>query len=163
MSEITEDSQDTTENNAPEESVPPPLIKVKRKLWKWVLPIVCPIVLLNIAFPYLIDPLFQNKLHTISENSEPLIDALEQYHQTTGEYPESLDILIPKYLQEIPHSGVTMYPSYTYSPREGYKNKISSYYLYSSIPLPGWDEFLYGPYIYDNYGASHGRWMYYED
>jgi hypothetical protein len=37
-----------------------------------------------------------------SQKAQPLIDAIQAYHQRTGEFPTSLQALVPEYFPEIP-------------------------------------------------------------
>ena len=47
---------------------------------------------------------------------QPLVDALERYKSVNGSYPETLGLLVPDTLGELPNTGYVMYPNYTYRP-----------------------------------------------
>lgn len=44
----------------------------------------------------------------------PLVDAIGAYHSENGIYPTSLDVLTPDYLEELPTTGMAVYPNYEY-------------------------------------------------
>jgi len=50
----------------------------------------------------------------VIQRAEPLIAALDQYHNEEGEYPDSLQDLVPKYLSEIPQAGLARCPEFHY-------------------------------------------------
>ena len=108
-------------------------------------------------------------LERISLNAQPVIDAIERYRAKTGEYPNSLDVLVPEYLPSIPATGNTIYPNYEYRPAgEGWGWRIPSYELFVRTPYVvfNWDQFIYRPER--TYPAEHpagpversGDWAY---
>jgi len=68
--------------------------------------------------------------------AEPIIEALEEYHRKIGRYPNSFDVLVPKYSKEKLPSGWryenhrSYIGYYLYTPNPGFGN---SEYCYSSL------------------------------
>lgn len=50
----------------------------------------------------------------VMESSQPLVAAIEQYRKDHGEFPRSLELLIPDYLSEIPKTGVPVRQEFSY-------------------------------------------------
>ncbi len=63
--------------------------------------------------------------------SRPVIEALKQYYEKNGEYPEGLAALVPDYIKEIPSIG--------------YRKKDPSYELEFSYEGPGVNRCVYTP------------------
>lgn len=79
------------------------------------------------------------------EACEPVIAALEQYHDDHGGYPETLDALSPAYLEEIPQEANGF-------PIE-YERTAGSYTLEFSYLGPGMNHCTYTPEAgWDCYG-----------
>lgn len=84
----------------------------------------------------------------LAARSAPLVEAIHQYTDDSGSPPESLDDLVPDYLEKVPRTGVMAYPRYYY-------DVASSNGLYGGnpwvlrIPTPtcgiGFDRFVYFP------------------
>lgn len=107
---------------------------------------------------------------TLAERSMPLVEAVHAYVQTEGHPPDSLEVLIPKYLDSVPTTGLAGYPHY-----EMYKGEDSP--LWQDNPwvlcvragrMMNWDLFLYFPkqnYPLDENSAFErmGAWAYYHE
>ena len=66
-----------------------------------------------------------------------LVQAIAQYRNDKGEYPDSLDRLIPGYLEEIPYTGMIAYPEFSYlKDRNDIQTKPGPYDC-GSIARPG--------------------------
>jgi hypothetical protein len=75
----------------------------------------------------------------------PIIAALEQYHQANGAYPETLDVLAPQYLGQVPGS-IEAQPIV-------YRLTEASYSLEFSYVGPGMNHCSYSPEAgWDCYG-----------
>jgi hypothetical protein len=106
-------------------------------------------------------------LERIMMNGRPVIEAIERYHAATGEYPISLDALIPEFMGSLPGTGNTIFSSYEFR-HAGEGSKIPSYELFVRTPygMLNWDEFIYRPE--HTYPAEHpggpvervGDWAY---
>jgi hypothetical protein len=76
----------------------------------------------------------------------PLLSALDQYKTIEGTYPQSLNLLVPKYLEAIPDTNLAAYPNfeYRYSLEDHGTDDFS---LWISCPVGGinFDEFVYAP------------------
>ncbi len=56
----------------------------------------------------------------IPQNSTPLTQAIESFKRETGDYPDSLEALIPKHLAELPEVRFSVFqPEITYRIRDG--------------------------------------------
>lgn len=107
-------------------------------------------------------------MHQATKKAQPLIDAIEKYRDEKGQYPEKLDNLVPDYLEEIPFTGMCIYPEFAYKrietvkcqPRKGsawMKMDTGGYELYvDTARLLSFDSFRYWPsksYPYYMYGG----------
>jgi len=93
----------------------------------------------------IIEPVKQAGRLRVVKRAQPLITAIERYHTETGSYPDSLGALMPKYINEIPYTGLAAHPEYRYSlPTKydsfaGYKLRVSLRFLLD------FDELAYYP------------------
>ena len=104
-----------------------------------------------------------------SANGAPIVAALKTYRTNNGEYPDSLQQLVPECVPALPWTGLIGYPNFTY--RKGY-NDISavpdSYELRINCSSGGinFDRFIYWPsetypkQIQGNGTELIGRWVY---
>jgi hypothetical protein len=69
--------------------------------------------------------------------SEPIIDALARYHDATGTYPDTLESLVPDYLEAVPET-------YDNLPLV-YEQTGTGYTLQFSYTRPGMNECVYTP------------------
>lgn len=95
----------------------------------------------------------------------PLINAIDNYKFQTSEYPKDLDVLVPAYIEKIPHTGMCAYPHFEYRrPKNVRSNDEYELFIRTSIGVLNWDEFIYRPS--GEYGDSFekiGRWAYYHE
>jgi hypothetical protein len=56
----------------------------------------------------------RNALVQLAERSKPLIAAIKNYEQKTGHPPDSLDVLVPEFIAEVPTTGIGTTPDYQY-------------------------------------------------
>jgi hypothetical protein len=68
----------------------------------------------------------------------PIVEAIEKFHATTGSYPETLEALIPSYLQNIPKTKVGFKTS-----DFKFLSRPDSFTLY--IEMPAWHVCYYEP------------------
>jgi hypothetical protein len=83
-----------------------------------------------------------------SRVGDRIVHALVRYRNDKGEYPESLDRLIPAYLEEIPFTGMIAYPEFSYcKDRNDNQPTPGSYDLRIWCPQAGinFDRFIYWP------------------
>lgn len=114
----------------------------------------------------------------LAERSAPLIAAIRQFHSDTGIPPDSLAGLVPRYLAEIPGTGMGAYPDYEYYVENDVDDRgIASWVLLVRTPMGGLnrDRFIYRPdgnypdkynYPIKGYGTSLeriGDWAYVHD
>jgi hypothetical protein len=107
--------------------------------------------------------------HQLASRSAPLAHALAAYTTDHGSPPETLNALIPDYIQEIPSTGMGAYPTYQYvAGDEARKWNDNPWVLFveTSRGLLNWDMFIYFPmqkYPATGYGGSLeliGEWAY---
>jgi hypothetical protein len=107
--------------------------------------------------------------HRLEARSAPLVHAITAYTTDHGSPPETLNALIPRYLKEIPSTGMRAYPTYRYeSGEEIEKLHDNPWLLYVETPLGllNFDEIIYLPR--QNYPATFygdrleriGTWAY---
>lgn len=102
-----------------------------------------------------------------AEQAEPLIAAIEQYNADHGEFPSSLDALVPNYLNEIPFTGMVGYTDFMYvrsdgeTPYKGYEVFIPTSFGWSFDRLVYWPPGSDMSKMY-NFGSQDpvGDWVY---
>ena len=77
----------------------------------------------------------------------PVITALKKYHNATGGYPKSLDVLVPKYLAELPKdfSADEMIDGIASDKGLGYRKTDKSYEIGFTYYGPGINRCTYTP------------------
>ena len=98
---------------------------------------------------YFADRLKSYYFNQAFQSAEPIINALGQYHVKNGQYPESLDQLVPQYLPRIPGTKISAAPDFHYEKVDfakydeqatgGYELRIEWYYG------PGYDLYAFWP------------------
>lgn len=98
------------------------------------------------------------------ERMMPLVAAIETYHRDHGSYPERLEVLVPKYIDQLPSTGMGNYTNYHYY--VGSQAKEGNPWI---IEVPagygmGFDQFYYFPL--QNYPDGWpyermGKWAYF--
>ncbi len=112
--------------------------------------------------------IFSATFTATAERARVVIDAIEAYKQTKGEYPARLANLVPKFIPEIPTTGLAGYPQFLYRRPEDDKGPIRGYELMIETPSGGlnWDVFVYWPggnypdYFYGGTPELFGKWAY---
>ena len=96
--------------------------------------------------------------------TEPLIAAIEEYKTENGEYPENLESLKGKYIQEIPKPNIMAMRAYQYEKRNGsfqltferlWHWNATEVVVYNTLGQKG----IKGNY--GNYPTNHTNWWYY--
>jgi len=88
-------------------------------------------------------------------NFAPLLDGLEQYRNSTGEYPDELDVLVPEYvasLPECPVNGGWAGDDYYYKRKKG--DRFEGTYLIQCVV---------GVFLFPQrglYESKHAEWWY---
>jgi hypothetical protein len=107
--------------------------------------------------------------HELAERSTVLVEAIHHYDKDNGHPPKILTELVPRYIREIPKTGIGAYPEYDYElvtdPKKWDENP---WVLYVNTPIGmlNWDMFLYFPkqnYPQHGYGGYLERikdWAY---
>jgi len=104
-----------------------------------------------------------------SRVGDQLVLALTQYRNDKGEYPDSLNRLIPGYLEQIPFTGMIAYPEFSYGKdRNDIQTNPGSYELRIDCTSGGinFDRFIYWPSetypdrIQDNRVERIRKWAY---
>ena len=85
-------------------------------------------------------------LEHITVKAQPLIEAIETYHDETGEYPSDLPALVPKYINRVPSTGAVGYPDFRYD-RAKADSSFETYEMRVQTPGGGinFDVFVYWP------------------
>ncbi|HNO78180.1 MAG TPA: hypothetical protein PKN33_08985 [Phycisphaerae bacterium] len=97
----------------------------------------------------------------IADRGAPLVDGIKAFIQDKGEPPESLDDLVPDYLQSIPTTGMAAYPGYRY-----WQNERRNTWTVAVSVCSGLD---WGSVVYwssEDYPKSlrrYGNWAYIPD
>ncbi len=96
--------------------------------------------------------------------TEPLISAIEKYKTENGEYPENLESLIGKYIQEIPKLNIMGTRAYQYEKRNSsfqltferlWHWNATEVVIYNTLAQKG----IKGNY--ENHPTDHTNWWYY--
>lgn len=112
----------------------------------------------------------------VAQRGEVIVQAIGTYQTQEGKFPESLDDLVPKYIDKIPGTGIRAYPKFEYEIlkphnkdyKELYKKHKALYELRVNCPSGGlnWDCFFYWPsqdypnHIYGGVTERIGKWVY---
>ena len=102
----------------------------------------------------------------VPARGQPLINAIERFKDTRGEYPQDLKDLQPDFIKEIPHTNMAGYSSFYYE-RATEDSPFKTYELsvYMGLPLQ-FDRFIYWPegnypeFIYGGWPEPFGEWVY---
>ena len=86
----------------------------------------------------------------LAERSRPLIAAISRFEKEHGRPPAKLDGLVPKYISEVPNTGMGAYPKYEYnaSTAEPGPDHLAASWELSvpcSVGFLNWDIFYYLP------------------
>ena len=100
--------------------------------------------------------------------AKPLIRAIEAHRKETGEWPESLETLVPTRLREIPGTGMMAYPKFNYQRAKEGDERFKNYHLVISCPSGGinfdvfvyWPEKVYPDFMYGGSVERIGDWAY---
>lgn len=107
--------------------------------------------------------------HKLAERSVPLVQAIHRFEDKKGCPPNSLEELIPDYLDSIPHTGMGAYPDYKYEVSEDANSwRGNPWAIYIDTPSGGinFDMFMYLPdhnypeMGYGGYLERIGDWAY---
>lgn len=98
----------------------------------------------------------------LADRSRPLIAAIALFEKDHGRPPAKLELLVPKYISEVPHTGMGAYPKYEYkvSTAEPGENHLAASWELSvpcSVGFLNWDTFYYLPtekYPEHDYGGA---------
>ena len=105
----------------------------------------------------------------LAKRSAPLVRAITRYSAEHGSPPDSLDALLPDYLDKLPSTGMMAYPKYRYAVgSDAMRYEGNPWILRIFTPSGGinFDEFFYFPlqnYPESGYGGSWERvedWAY---
>lgn len=104
----------------------------------------------------------------LGEGLMPVVEAIEKYYVEHGEYPQSLEGLVPQYLQELPGTDMGNYSDYRYlvgAEANRYEENPWVIEMNAAYGM-GFDSFMYFPlqnYPASGYGGGIerlGRWAY---
>jgi len=105
----------------------------------------------------------------VAQRGEVIIQAIDTYHTQESKLPESLNDLVPKYIDKIPGTGIRAYPMFEYEiPQTKDIYYRALYELRVKCPLGGsnWDCFVYWPsqdypdYLYGGTTEKIDNWVY---
>lgn len=116
------------------------------------------------VYPGMAVHLYLHKLAfgSLAERSATLVEAIKRYKRDTGAPPEVLADLVPRYLAEVPHTGMSAYPEYWYGAAPGYCSDGNAWSV--TVYAGGFDVFVYCPNKDDSSRAvAVGDWAYYRD
>lgn len=86
----------------------------------------------------------------LAERSRPLIAAISRFERDHGRPPAKLEVLVPTYISDVPHTGMGAYPNYEYkvSTTEPGPDHLAASWELSvpcSVGILNWDVFYYLP------------------
>lgn len=108
---------------------------------------------------------------SLAARSAPLVDAIRQYETDHGRPPETLEQLVPDYLDAVPSTGLAAYPAYHFDGKPNPEWFMrNSWVIFMHVSRPGnFDRFVYFPNQqypdeFDGCGLQRmGDWAYYHD
>ncbi|RYG53405.1 hypothetical protein EON80_32750 [bacterium] len=103
----------------------------------------------------------------MTERSQPLIQAIENYRREHDQYPAQLSDLAPEHLLEVPYTGAVGYPQFRYK-KASENSLFKSYELQIFTPVGGinfdtfnyWPEHAYPKTMYGGTVERIGDWAY---
>jgi hypothetical protein len=127
-------------------------------IWRFRLLMLCPIGIIAFGFSLAGKKVpwrtREAACKRICQRAEPIIQAIENYRTKEQRPPESLDALVPDYLDKIPGTGIRAYPSFKYSIPKAHnrwykdiyeKHKVSYELKVDLYRMFAWDCFFYWP------------------
>ena len=103
----------------------------------------------------------------LAERSKPLIAAVYAFEKTYGHPPESLQALVPEFMQSVPFTGMAAYPNYEYkTPAADYDDNPWVITVFTPSGGINFDQFMYFAltnYPKAGYGGTLervGDWVY---
>jgi len=114
----------------------------------------------------------------VPARAQRLISALERYKSDHGQYPPDVYAVVPRYLKEIPATGLAAYPEFQYAAADHrFSLKVTAamrlrfdYLLYSSAgdyhaygPPGRIEQVLSGEYRTDRLYVTRGGWAFYPE
>ncbi|MEK7309919.1 MAG: hypothetical protein AAB038_03795 [Planctomycetota bacterium] len=103
-----------------------------------------------------------NEFQKLAQRSTPLINAIKNYERKYGVPPQSIEVLIPEFLDKFPKTGMPTYPNYVY---KILSSDEASHYagnpwiisVATTLTMTDFDCFIYLPkqnYPREGYGGS---------
>jgi hypothetical protein len=83
--------------------------------------------------------------HMLAVRSMSLVGAIHVFEQAEGRPPVTLVELVPRYLPEVPHTGMAAYPDYEYSTVSVCEGANKWYIKVDAGGVLNWDFFFYCP------------------
>ena len=112
----------------------------------------CSTVLLCLSILILTGGMIQNMRHSafvkLEQRSKPLVKAIEQFNKDNNHPPKDLNELCPKYISQIPSTGMNAYPTYQYEVNTSKTDwEGNPWVLYINTPngMINFDRFIYLP------------------
>lgn len=107
----------------------------------------------------------------LADRSKPLIAAITHYQKDHDGPPTKLELLVPKYINKIPHTGLGAYPDYEYSTPGTSLGQEASWELSVDCPVGffKFDAFYYLPTekypedVFGGYLEPIKNWAYFHD
>lgn len=107
----------------------------------------------------------------LADRSKPLIAAITHYQKDHDGPPTKLELLVPKYINKIPHTGLGAYPDYEYSTPGTSLGQEASWELSVDCPVGffKFDAFYYLPTekypedVFGGYLEPIKSWAYFHD
>lgn len=77
----------------------------------------------------------KEEMRPVIQQAKPLIAAIEQSKEKRGAYPDTLQSLVPDFITEIPKTGSTLFPNFTYSKDDSIARFTGGYELRAEVPF----------------------------
>lgn len=125
------------------------LLKPPRKLAVWLLCTLYVVALLY--FPYSLAPVDRGyrtrRFAAAAERGNVINDALSRYRRVNGDYPESLEDLVPEFLDEVPFTDLMAHPEFQYTKEVSWSVPEGQYELlvWCGRGIGNFDRFFYWP------------------
>lgn len=107
------------------------------------------------------------ELEHLPPRAQQLVDAITAYEAKNGRPPDSLDELVPDYLDRLPNTGVGNHPNFYYFKASPESHRGNTWVLHGPCPsvVMAFDSFVYYPrQNYEEFGLSRiGNWGYFAD
>jgi len=142
----------------------------ERRAWggRWL--ILCLTVILGMWLGILMEkPVRRARFASATVRAEPLLRAIEAHRAATGQWPKTVEMLVPSRLSTLPGTGMMAYPEFRYRTADDAPFKNFELSIICPQGAMSFDKFVYWPeggypsHMYDGHIERIADWAYVHD